>query len=189
MSDRFSGRDNGDDDTSSYPQAPLNSSGFGAGSREHPENDLSDDADYANLYRPEPRDFDELADQEDPLVIAEKNRRSSKQAWRYLALAILSSLAFGVILLVVMRMIAGADTCAAVDGRFLCTEQLQKTWAVLVSLPPIAFLFGCMALLLRKLNAYLRWRPWMGVFWVLVVFTMWVLLTTVQVWLAEGPAL
>lgn len=30
---------------------------------EHPENDLTSDADYANLRRPEPRSFDELADE------------------------------------------------------------------------------------------------------------------------------
>ena len=34
---------------------------------EHPENDLTSDADYANLRRPEPRSFDELADEPDPL--------------------------------------------------------------------------------------------------------------------------
>ena len=40
---------------------------------EHPENDLTSDADYANLRRPEPRSFDELADEPDPLEIAAAN--------------------------------------------------------------------------------------------------------------------
>ena len=43
---------------------------------EHPENDLTSDADYANLRRPEPRSFDELADEPDPLEVAAANRRS-----------------------------------------------------------------------------------------------------------------
>ena len=47
---------------------------------EHPENDLTTDADYANLRRPEPQSFDELADAPDPLTIAKANRRSSRQA-------------------------------------------------------------------------------------------------------------
>ena len=37
---------------------------------EHPENDLTSDADYANLRRPEPRSFDELADEPDPLAVS-----------------------------------------------------------------------------------------------------------------------
>ena len=40
---------------------------------EHPENDLTSDADYANLRRPEPQSFDELADEPDPLEIAAAN--------------------------------------------------------------------------------------------------------------------
>ena len=51
---------------------------------EHPENDLTSDADYANLRRPEPRSFDELADEPDPLEIAAANRRSTRQAVWYM---------------------------------------------------------------------------------------------------------
>lgn len=47
---------------------------------EHPENDLTTDADYANLRRPEPATFDELADAPDPLAVAKANRRSTIQA-------------------------------------------------------------------------------------------------------------
>lgn len=156
---------------------------------DHPENDLSDDADYANLYRPAPESIDDLADQEDPAVVAARNRKSSKQAWQYLLLSVGGSLAFALILGVIFRFVAGADTCDAVGGRLLCTPGLQKTWAVVVSLPPIAFLLGSMVILTRKVYGFVRWRPWMGVFWVEVLFTMWVITITVQVWLSKSPAL
>ena len=47
---------------------------------DHPENDLITDADFTNMMRPTPRDFDELADAPDPLVVAQANRRSTRQA-------------------------------------------------------------------------------------------------------------
>ena len=47
---------------------------------DHPENDLITDADFTNMLRPAPRDFDELADAPDPLVVAQANRRSTRQA-------------------------------------------------------------------------------------------------------------
>ena len=151
--------------------------------------DLSDNADYANLQQPTPHNADELADQVDPAVLAERNKQSSRQAWRYLFLALISSLVFALVLGIIFRFVAGPETCAAADARLLCTETLQKTWAVVVSLPPIAFLIGSMIIMMRKLRNYVRWRPWMGVFWVLVPFTMWTLTVTVQVWLSEGAAL
>ena len=40
---------------------------------DHPENDLITDADFTNMMRPAPRDFDELADAPDPLVVAQAN--------------------------------------------------------------------------------------------------------------------
>lgn len=184
----------GGDDKDRYPKAPLTgkppanahpSSGWRpALPPDHPENDLSDDADFSNLKRPAPSSIDELADQEDPLIIAARNRRSSKQALWYLITSLVTTFLFGFVLLVIMRLIAGEETCAAVDGRFLCTTGLQKTWAIIASLPPIGFLIGSMIIMVRKLHGYVRWRPWMGVFWVLVPFTMWVLTITVQVYLS-----
>ena len=47
---------------------------------DHPENDLITDADFTNMMRPAPRDFDELADAPDPLMVAQANRRSTRQA-------------------------------------------------------------------------------------------------------------
>lgn len=196
----------GSDDERPYPHAPLNdgaapphsegsgSSGSSHGWRrarplEHPENDLSDDADFSNLQPPPPGSFDDFVNQEDPLVLAERNRRSSKQAIRYLIAALVTTFLFGFVMLLIMRLHAGGDTCTAVEGRFLCTFAHQKAWAVIVSLPPIAFLVGSMFIMVRKLRSYVRWRPWMGVFWVLVPFTMWVLTVTVQVYLAKGFAL
>lgn len=188
----------GPGDEQRFPRAPLHDSTTSPGASrarrlkqglEHPENDLSDDADYANLMRPEPDSVDAFANQEDPLVIAERNRRSTTQAIRYLVVAVAMTFVFGFALLMVMRAVAGPEACAAVDGRFLCTENLQKTWAIIASLPPIGFLIGSMVIMVRKLRSYVRWRPWMGIFWVLVPFTMWILTITVQVYLAEGPAL
>lgn len=190
MSDQPKNPSEGEDPR--YPRAPIERKRVRPTPRrqrpEHPENDLADDADYANLQPPAPRNPDELADQVDPAVLAERNQRSSRQAWRYLFVALIGSLLFALLLAVIFRFVAGADTCAAVDGRFLCTLTLQRTWAVVVSVPPIAFLIGAMIIMMRKLRAYVRWRPWMGVFWVLVPFTMWVITITVQVWLSQGPA-
>ena len=156
---------------------------------EHPENDLSDDADYANRLPPEPHDLDELADQVDPLVRADRNRASTRQAIRYGVVAVLSSLAFGLVLAVVFRLIAGSQTCEAYGARLLCTPLLQGWWAGLVNIPPVAFLIGAMVIMVRKLNAYLRWRPWMGVFWVLLPFAMWVMTTSLQIGMSDSPAL
>ncbi|AKK12139.1 hypothetical protein [Corynebacterium uterequi] len=155
----------------------------------HPENDLEDDADYANLYRPAPRDADELADSEDPLTHRDRNRASTRQAVTYAIVAVATTLLFGLLLGVVFRFLAGPEQCEAFGGRLLCTPRLQTLWAVVVSLPPIGFLIGAMVIMVRKLRAYLRWRPWMGAFWVLLPFTMWVLTVTVQVGLAQRGAL
>ncbi|GAB3943417.1 hypothetical protein [Corynebacterium tapiri] len=149
---------------------------------EHPENDLSEssDADYANLQPPAPRTVDELADQEDPVRHSERNRQSTRQAWQYLALSIMSSLLFALIVALIFRFTHSGEC----DARLVCTLEDQRLWAIIASLPPIAFLLGSGWIMVRKLKAYLRWRSWMAVFWILVPFTMWFLVVTVQVGLS-----
>ena len=174
------------DESFSFPEAPI---GPRDSDHDHPENDLSDDADYSNRTPPPPQSFDELADSPDPLARAEANRRSSRQAWQYLLLALISSVVFAVLLAVFMRLFSDPAACAEFGGRLMCSQSQQQWWAILTSLPPIGFLIGTMIIMIRKLNAYLRWRPWMGVFWVMVPFTMWTLTVTVQVYLSAGAAL
>ena len=55
----------------------------------------------------------------------------------------------------------------------------ETWWAVLTSIPPVAALLACAVIMVRKLNRYERWVPWMGVFWLpLVPFTMvWLIIT------------
>ncbi|WP_234461437.1 hypothetical protein [Corynebacterium macginleyi] len=67
---------------------------------EHPENDLTTDADYANLRRPEPQNFDDLADEPDPVEVAAANRRSTRQAiWYMVSVLVISALyGFGIAL-------------------------------------------------------------------------------------------
>ena len=40
---------------------------------------------------------------------------------------------------------------------------------------------GCAIIMVRKLNNYTRWRPWMGIFWVLIPFAMMWMLQTWQI--------
>lgn len=178
MSDRY-------EETNSFPEAPIDRRDS---RQDHPENDLSDDADYSNRTPPEPQSFDELADSPDPLARAEANRRSSRQAWQYLLLAVVTSIGFAILLAFGMRMFADPSACADFGGRLMCSQSQQQWWAIIASLPPIGFLIGTMVIMIRKLNRYLRWRPWMGVFWVMVPFTMWCLTVTVQVYLAPSAA-
>ena len=44
---------------------------------------------------------------------------------------------------------------------------------------PVAALLACAVIMVRELNRYERWVPWMGVFWLpLVPFTMvWLIIT------------
>ena len=56
----------------------------------------------------------------------------------------------------------------------------ENTWAVLTSIPPVVALLACAVIMVRKLNRYERWVPWMGVFWLpMVPFTMVVLIITI----------
>ena len=128
--------------------------------QDHPENDLHSGADRFSRTRPEPRDFDALADEPDPAEVAERNRRSTRQALGFTVASISFCLLFGLVL----WWIPGVS---------------ETWWAVLTSIPPVAALLACAVIMVRKLNRYERWVPWMGVFWLpLVPFTMvWLIIT------------
>lgn len=145
---------------------------------EHPENDLHSAADYYNKVPPEPRSFDELADQPDPVELNERNRASTRQAITYAAASILLTFAVGGLLALIARM-SGGPLCEAGEAEWLCSNGWRTAWAVIASIPPVVALLGCAVIMVRKLNRYERWMPWMGVFWLpLVPFTMaWLILT------------
>ena len=129
--------------------------------REHPDNDLSYPADRFSRVRPEPQDFDALADEPDPAEVAERNKRSTRQALIFAA----SSVAITLLVGFGLKLVPGIG---------------ENTWAVLTSIPPVVALLACAVIMVRKLNRYERWVPWMGVFWLpMVPFTMVVLIITI----------
>ncbi len=135
---------------------------------EHPENDLTTDADYANLRRPEPQSFDELADAPDPLTIAKANRRSSRQALWFMVAILLGSALYAVLLAGIFKL-AGPDTNChpAAYASWLCTKTQRTIFATTTMIIPFAGMIGCAVIMVRKLKAYLRWRGWMAIFWVM----------------------
>ena len=140
--------------------------------RDHPENDLlDDDADFANRRPPEPRSAEELAESGDPAERAARTRGSTRQAIRYLIGSVVATVLVAVLLGVLARLMGG-PLCVSGGETWLCTEASLVWWSIGASLPPVIALIGCGVIMVRKLNAYLRWRPWMGVFWFLVPFTM-----------------
>ena len=145
---------------------------------EHPENDLHSAADYYNKPRPQPRTFDELADEPDPVDVDKRNRASTRQALWFTAITVAVTFIFGGVLAVISRL-AGGPLCDAGEATWLCSQNWRTWWAVLSSIPPVAGLLGCAVIMVRKLNRYERWMPWMGVFWLpLVPFTMiWLTMT------------
>ena len=149
--------------------------------RDHPENDLHSGADDYNLPRPEPRDFDDLADQPDPLAEAERNRRSTRQAITYAAATVAATALIGLVSAWLFRL-AGGPLCDDGSAVWLCSRTARLWWAGINSVPPVIGLLGCAVIMVRKLRHYERWMPWMGVFWLPVVpFTMWWLTVTVGI--------
>ena len=154
--------------------------------REHPENDLTSGADRFSRVRPEPRTFDELADEPDPLRTAQRNEGSTRHAIEYGVATVAATLLFALVLAAISRA-QGGPLCDAGDATWLCTQSWRKWWAVLTSIPPVAALIGCAVIMVRKLNRYERWMPWMGVFWVPIVpFTMMWLVITVGILAADA---
>ncbi|WKD58350.1 hypothetical protein CAPI_09135 [Corynebacterium capitovis DSM 44611] len=153
---------------------------------DHPENDLHSAADYSNRARPEPVDFDELADQPDPAEIARVNSRSTKQAVVYAIATVLITVLVGLVTAGAARVVGG-PLCDADAATWLCTQRARTIWALINSVPPVVMLLGCAVIMVRKLNRYERWMPWMGVFWLPIVpFTMWWLTVTIGILAADS---
>ncbi|WJY69060.1 hypothetical protein [Corynebacterium auris] len=149
--------------------------------RDHPENDLHGRADYYNRPRPEPQSFDDLADEPDPLEVAQRNRNSTRQAIFY-AIGTLAVTALVGFLTALAFRLAGGPLCDSGPATWLCTREARLWWAIINSVPPVAGLIGCAVIMVRKLNRYERWVPWMGVFWLPIVpFTMWWLTVTIGI--------
>ncbi|QGU05795.1 hypothetical protein [Corynebacterium comes] len=147
---------------------------------EHPENDLSEDADFANRRPPEPRTAEELASSTDPVVQATRNQQSTRQAVTWLFGTIISTVLVAYLLAWVARLMGG-PACDAGDALWLCSRSSQIWWPIATSIIPAAGIIGCAIIMVRKLNSYTRWRPWMGVFWVLIPFAMMWMLQTWQI--------
>lgn len=149
--------------------------------REHPENDLNSASDRFSRMRPEPKDFDALADEPDPLVTAQRNRDSTRQAIWYAIATVAITLLTGLSLATISRL-QGGPLCSTGDATWLCTQRWRTWWAIITSIPPVVMLIGCAVIMVRKLNRYERWMPWMGVFWLPIVpFTMAWLVVTVGI--------
>lgn len=135
---------------------------------EHPENDLTSDADYANLRRPEPQSFDELADAPDPLAVAEANRRSTRQAVWFMVVILTGSALYALILAGIFKFTGSTTDChPAVYATWLCTKTQRTIFATTTMIIPFAGLIGCALIMVRKLKSYVRWRGWMAIFWVM----------------------
>lgn len=149
--------------------------------REHPENDLNSASDRFSRVRPEPKDFDALADEPDPLVTAQRNRDSTRQAIWYAIATVAITLLIGLSLATISRL-QGGPLCSTGDATWLCTQRWRTWWAIITSIPPVVMMIGCAVIMVRKLNRYERWMPWMGVFWLPIVpFTMAWLVVTVGI--------
>ncbi|APT93475.1 hypothetical protein CPHO_11885 [Corynebacterium phocae] len=130
---------------------------------EHPENDLERDIDRANLVRPEPKTFDDLADAPDPA----RNAQSSRQAFWFLVTVTAVSLILGLGSLLIFRLIGGPD-CG--PNTWICSDTQRFIWMPLAFATPLFGLAGAFVITLRKLRAYLRWGVWMGVFWFFALY-------------------
>lgn len=139
--------------------------------RSHPENFPDADADYANKCPPEPHSFDELADGPDPVVVQRKNKESTREAIRWCVGTIVASAAVSFFLALAARL-SGGPLCGEAGHVWLCSRGWLYAWGFGSCVVPVVGLLGCMAFMLSKLRNYLRWRPWMGAFWVLVPHSM-----------------
>lgn len=80
---------------------------------DHPENDLSTDADFTNVPRPEAHSFDELADEPDPAEIARLNQESTRQAIRFTITIVLISFTVALGSVLIFRLVGGPECTAA----------------------------------------------------------------------------
>ena len=135
---------------------------------EHPENDLTSDAAYTTLPRPEPRSFDELADEPDPLTVAEANRRSSRQALWFMIFILVGSALYALLLAGLFKVAGTTTNCLQAEyAAWLCTRTQRTVFATTTLIIPFIGMIGCAVIMVRKLKAYVRWRGWMAIFWVM----------------------
>lgn len=146
---------------------------------EHPENDLHSDADFANRPRPEPQSFDDLADGPDPKVEAERNQQSTRQAITFAVAVPLLTLVTAAMLGVVARVVGG-PLCESGQATWICSRSAEIWWPIATSVIPVFGMVGCGFILWHKYASYIRWRPWMGAFWVLVPWAMFWMTTSFQ---------
>ncbi|GAA1471050.1 hypothetical protein P4N68_06700 [Corynebacterium felinum] len=146
---------------------------------DHPENDLSSDADQPNRFRPEPKTFDDLANTPDPLIQAQLNQRSTRQA---IAFAIAIPILTGIVAfaLAALSRSIGGPLCDAGTAYWICSREAEIWWPATTSIIPMIGVFGTAIILYRKYLNYTRWRPWMGTLWFLVPFAMLWMVTVFQ---------
>ncbi|AWB84905.1 hypothetical protein [Corynebacterium liangguodongii] len=157
-------------------------------STSHPENLPHASVDRYNRLPPQPETLDDLAAGPDPVELQRRNAASTRQAITYAAATVASTLLVGFALGLLFRL-RGGPLCDAGEATWLCTPGARTWWAALASLPPIAGLLGCAVIMVRKLNRYERWVPWMGVFWLPIVpFTMWWLTVTIGIIALDGAS-
>ena len=125
--------------------------------------------------------MEEFADQPDPKEVNARNEASTKQALWFAGGTVAATFLVAGILALVSRM-TGGPLCEAGEATWLCTATWRTIWAVVSSIPPVAGIIGCAIIMVRKLNRYERWMPWMGVFWLPIVpFAMWWLTITIGI--------
>lgn len=139
--------------------------------QEHPENYLASDKDDTNFVRPEPKNFEELAHSVDPAILAKKNEDSSRQAIIYTLFIVFGSLVLNIGLAAIFRSVGGPE-CDAGEALWLCTRTQQLTWSAFAAILPFGGMLLCAVIMVVKLYRYLRWRTWMGAFWILVPYSM-----------------
>ena len=125
--------------------------------------------------------MEEFADQPDPKEVNARNKTSTKQALWFAGGIVAATFLVAGILALISRM-TGGPLCEAGEATWLCTATWRTIWAVVSSIPPVAGIIGCAIIMVRKLNRYERWMPWMGVFWLPIVpFAMWWLTITIGI--------
>jgi hypothetical protein len=108
---------------------------------DHPENDLSTDADFTNVPRPEAHSFDELADEPDPAEIARLNQESTRQAIRFTITIVLISFAVALGSLLIFRLVGGPE-CTAGEAVWFCSTTQRVIWIIATSITPIVGMLG-----------------------------------------------
>lgn len=130
----------------------------------HPENDLDLHVDAMNKRPPVPHTLDELLDAPDPVMLARESKRSTRQAiWFAIAVPLLAVLV-GLGSLGIFRLVGG-PLCDAGTATWICSDTQRFIWMLLALVVPTVGMVGSGIIMLRKLNGYVRWLPWMGVFW------------------------